>query len=75
MAKRPPLDEIREILLGEGARSRKAEQLAHHIRRAANYHRVGIYDVAESEQADGFRDDDRALGERCASAIVSLWDE
>lgn len=152
MPKRPPLDEIRKILLGAGSRTTKAEQLAYHIRLAGNYHWAGIYDVTESEiailswsgaglpahprfpvtqglcgaavasrltivvadvtkdprylttfgstraemivpvagpagrgivglidveseQPDAFHDDDRALGERCASAIVSLWDE
>jgi len=139
------------LLLGEGARQSKAEQIAHHIRRAGSYHWVGIYEVSageiamlgwsgaglpahpcfpvteglcgaavasrstiivadvaadprylttftstrsemivpvlgpaghgvvgvidvESERLNAFTDDDRALVERCASAIVALWD-
>jgi len=35
---------------------------------------VGLIDV-ESERLNAFEEDDRALVERCASAIVSLWDD
>jgi GAF domain-containing protein len=151
MSKRPPLDEIRQALLSDAARSSKAERIADHIRRTGNYRWVGIYEVGEgeiavlgwsgfgvpvhprfpatqglcgaavasrsiiivgdvaadprylttfgstrsemvvpvagpagtgivglidveSEKTDAFTDEDRALGERCASAIVGLWD-
>jgi len=49
MSKRPPLDEIRELLLNDSPRQSKAEQIAHHIRRAGNYRWVGIYELNAGE--------------------------
>lgn len=51
MSKRPPLDEIRNILRSGEARIRKAERIADEIRLAGDYHWVGIYQLEAEEIA------------------------
>ncbi len=51
MSKRPPLDEIRNILRSGETRARKAKRIADEIRLAGDYHWAGIYELDAGEIA------------------------
>lgn len=51
MRKRPPLDEIRNILRSGETRIRKAKWIADEIRQAGDYYWAGIYELAAEEIA------------------------
>jgi GAF domain-containing protein len=51
VSKRPPLDEIRNILRSGETRTRKAKRIADEIRLAGDYHWAGIYQLEAEEIA------------------------